>query len=926
MWQSTGRIRWHLAVTIALIGAFAVSCADPGPTPDATAAVGAGVQELATPIPKATAVAEPRQTQLLEPTPRLTATAETGAQATVKAHPSPTAVPRPPATPNPEATASPTPTKTPIAVVTYDSIHFGYSFDYPENWDLLDLGQQQFVTAPLRSVEIVVSVDILPRNVSVEAYTATTISLWEQRYAIRFTSEPESSSAKPGAIETHYRLTEGGPGPTDGRLTTLTSGRLGFTVAAPRLSASQTYFKEVMEVLLDSLSLPGADFEPPPPRITDAKMATLVDEVTNELLEGGSTFTTDTTKLYVHMRAHSVPVGSNIKLVWAEVDTQGSLIRLVDQSTSRWDGTDTFWASLLFEQGWPPGLYESRVFINDELFTTVPFSITRILAIYSDEALGFVFSHPRDWTFDDSDPRGIQLRPSSDSRIVILSNMVGPTTPEAAASALMDSFAEEPGFREISRTPIEDNAPGYLIRFEWSAENQPLRTDLIINVKGARFYVVSATALETSFDQHQADFRQVMDSFKITFAPTTDAIDAGVDLKELLDVIGDRVTGIRGLPAISAPISDFQTKDNFKIELESEPIDEESEQEIQKLKDFCLVLDLCVESDDLLQAYQEVSGEGIVGYYDLEDKSLTVILDGADADLPVWLTYAHEYAHALQDQQFDLSNLNLKEENSDSSRAVGALIEGDAILVETLFYESLPLDQQVELATSIEKIADEFFESPEVAQAPRIISETFGWEHSAGFKFVFYLYVEGGWKAIDDAYENLPQSTEQILHPEKYLSQEAPHTVSLPDLVTVLGTGWQQQDTGGLGEFLTGIYLGTYLAEDQAESAAEGWGGDRFALLKDDQARRLMVIRFSWDASEDAYEFFQAYLEVADSKGVRRQNKWDKRGAFKACNLDANRLRQFSDLPTSVRLDSFASPPVSSPVWRLAVRGTYPPA
>ena len=64
----------------------------------------------------------------------------------------------------------------------------------------------------------------------------------------------------------------------------------------------------------------------------------------------------------------------------------------------------------------------------------------------------------------------------------------------------------------------------------------------------------------------------------------------------------------------------------------------------------------------------------------------------------------------------------------------------------------------------------------------------------------------------------------------------------------------------------------------------------------------------------------------ADHVAVRRQNKWDKRGAFKACNLDANRLRQFSDLPTSVRLDSFASPPVSSPVWRLAVRGTYPPA
>ena len=58
---------------------------------------------------------------------------------------------------------------------------------------------------------------------------------------------------------------------------------------------------------------------------------------------------------------------------------------------------------------------------------------------------------------------------------------------------------------------------------------------------------------------------------------------------------------------------------------------------------------------------------------------------------------------------------------------------------------------------------------------------------------------------------------------------------------------------------------------------------------------------------------------LLDDGPVRRQNKWDRMGAFKACNLDANRLRQFSDLPTSVRLDSFASPPVSSPVWRLGV-------
>ena len=92
-----------------------------------------------------------------------------------------------------------------------------------------------------------------------------------------------------------------------------------------------------------------------------------------------------------------------------------------------------------------------------------------------------------------------------------------------------------------------------------------------------------------------------------------------------------------------------------------------------------------------------------------------------------------------------------------------------------------------------------------------------------------------------------------------------------------------------------------------AEASSDGVGGSDIKLL-------------IFGSRGEGWGFLYEHVTV------RRQNKWDKRGAFEACNLDANRLRQFSDLPTSVRLDSFASPPVSSPVWRLAVRGTYPPA
>ena len=41
--------------------------------------------------------------------------------------------------------------------------------------------------------------------------------------------------------------------------------------------------------------------------------------------------------------------------------------------------------------------------------------------------------------------------------------------------------------------------------------------------------------------------------------------------------------------------------------------------------------------------------------------------------------------------------------------------------------------------------------------------------------------------------------------------------------------------------------------------------------------------------------------------GCTSSNKWDRREAFEACKLDAVRLRQCSELPSSVRLDSFAS-------------------
>jgi hypothetical protein len=213
-----------------------------------------------------------------------------------------------------------------------------------------------------------------------------------------------------------------------------------------------------------------------------------------------------------------------------------------------------------------------------------------------------------------------------------------------------------------------------------------------------------------------------------------------------------------------------------------------------------------------------------------------------------------------------------EDNNFDASKAMTAFIEGDAQLVEYLFYDTLPTQQQTDLSNIRDEVVKGFSDSAQLADAPRILSETFGWEYQNGLDFIFQLYLEGGFDAVNKAYENPPLSTEQIIHFDKYLSGDVPHVVSLPELGVVLGDTWQESDTGVMGELLTGIYLGTFTSEDTAESASEGWGGDRYIVLKDDQDRRLIAMLYSWDSEQDAAEFFQVYLEFVD---VKSEGLWN---------------------------------------------------
>jgi hypothetical protein len=153
------------------------------------------------------------------------------------------------------------------------------------------------------------------------------------------------------------------------------------------------------------------------------------------------------------------------------------------------------------------------------------------------------------------------------------------------------------------------------------------------------------------------------------------------------------------------------------------------------------------------------------------------------------------------------------------------------------------------------------FETPILDSAPPVIVHELEFPYLSGLNFVQTLYDQGQVDAVNNAWQNLPQSSEQILHPERYLSGDSPKVVALAPLTDTLGVGWQQIDEDTLGEFYVREYLSLQLESDQVEEAATGWGGDRYAAYwNQDTQNVVMTMKLVWDNPTDADEFSSAYM------------------------------------------------------------------
>jgi type II secretory pathway pseudopilin PulG len=288
------------------------------------------------------------------------------------------------------------------------------------------------------------------------------------------------------------------------------------------------------------------------------------------------------------------------------------------------------------------------------------------------------------------------------------------------------------------------------------------------------------------------------------------------------------------------------------------------------------------ESADSIQVQRENRGTGVLGFYSPEQSEIVVIAESEESLRIDEITLAHELVHAWQDQQFDIDSGKFDVQRRDETNARNGLVEGDASYVDSLYQRQCGAEW-------------ECLEGRESTpgQLSNIGVYVLKFQpYSDGPAFIRLARNVGGWDAVNALYENLPASSEQVIHPERYRA-DPPTNVTLDDATSdewervrppdrpdyarvgeasllsmfvfpyydsggqteiVQPAQWfNQNETGNISDFNPLNYESPY---------STGWDGDRLHVYRNESGELAYVWKLAWDSPQDTQQFAEGYREV----------------------------------------------------------------
>lgn len=339
---------------------------------------------------------------------------------------------------------------------------------------------------------------------------------------------------------------------------------------------------------------------------------------------------------------------------------------------------------------------------------------------------------------------------------------------------------------------------------------------------------------------------------------TTEALDPieaalRVEIAELVEVTEQ----VRGLEFKEDPtitiLSPEELADRVREDLSEELVPED----LAPSEALMHALGIMDPATGLLNLYLELYSEQVGGFYDLETKELVVPAGEALTGLQK-MTVVHELTHALTDQHFDISTTIFALDDADlyeESTAMRALVEGDATWAQLIYFQTVMSSED-----RSDAIAESLSTPTEVLdRTPDFLADLLLFPYSTedgGASFVGNLWTDGrSFDAVNEAYAKVPITTEQIVDPDRYRSNEV--SLDVEDIEIDL-EGYELAEEGTWGQVAFAAMFDQSLDAAIAQEAARGWGGDRYGIWFDGNDV-VFVSRFAGDSMDDNTQMLETW-------------------------------------------------------------------
>ncbi len=264
-------------------------------------------------------------------------------------------------------------------------------------------------------------------------------------------------------------------------------------------------------------------------------------------------------------------------------------------------------------------------------------------------------------------------------------------------------------------------------------------------------------------------------------------------------------------------------------------------------------------------------GDELAGLYDPDADAMYLRADLGEAALEA--TLQHELVHALQDQHYDIGTLiEWQPDGTDRSSALSALAEGDATsaMLDGMLAESgkratdLPEDLVEGQMALLAGATDD------AERVPAILKRSLVSPYLDGLRFVHAVRRQHDstedWEAIDRIWKELPTTTEQILHLDKYEAREPAVTVPVPSSPDTENDEWRASFHDVWGEQSLRLLFEEWMPAVTAREGATGWGGDRL-VVHSAGGQRAVAWHVVADDSAAATRMYEAFVRGVLSPG-----------------------------------------------------------